>query len=216
MNSLELIRSHRLVAIIRLDDLSTAVSLSRALLDGGIVAQEYTLTNPRALEAISQIISQVAAFTNGQATLGVGSVRNATQAQSAMAAGAQFVVSPIHQPTVAACCVEHNIPFMSGALTPTEIAAAWEAGASLVKVFPARSLGPNYIKDVLAPMPEIQLMPTGGVSLSNMQEYFSAGACAVGIGGNLIDLPALKAENWDQISLTARAYAEKALAGAAV
>ncbi len=215
MNNLDLILCHRLVAIIRLDDLSAAVELSRALLAGGIVAQEFTLTNPRALEAISQVLKEVKAFSNGQATIGVGSVRSREQAVAAMAAGAQFVVSPIHHPAVTAICVERSVPVMSGALTPTEIAAAWEAGASLVKVFPARGLGADYIKDVLAPMPEIKLMSTGGIGLANMQDYFNAGARAVGVGGSLIDAQAMAAGNWDRIAEVAREYATRAKQGPA-
>lgn len=215
MSCLDLILQHRLVAIIRLDDLSSAVQLSQALLAGGIVAQEFTLTNPRALEAISQVLREVKAFSSGQATIGVGSVRSREQTLASLSAGAQFVVSPIFQPTVTAVCVERNVPVMSGALTPTEIAAAWEAGASLVKVFPARGLGPDYIKDVLAPMPEIKLMPTGGIGLTNMHDYFKAGACAVGVGGNLVDGPALADGNWDRIAQVAQDYAQRAVQGLA-
>lgn len=210
MHCLDIISHSRLVAIIRLDDLSAAVELSRALLAGGIVAQEFTLTNPAALQAIEQVLLKVPAFSQGEATIGVGSVRTQTQAAAAIAAGAQFVVSPIHQPAVASCCVKQSVPLMSGALTPTEIAAAWEAGAALVKVFPARGLGPNYIKDVLAPMPEIKLMPTGGVGLENMQSYFEAGASAVGVGGNLIDAAAMAVGDWDQLSRIAAQYAKLA------
>ncbi len=213
MQALDLILDSRLVAIIRLDDLTSAVELSRALLQGGIVAQEFTLTNPLALEAIAEVLREIKEFSSGTATIGVGSVRSTEQATAAMAAGAQFVVSPIHCPEVSAACIAGNVPLMSGALTPTEIAAAWEAGASLVKVFPARGLGPEYIKDVLAPMPEIKLMPTGGVGLENMQAYFKAGASAVGIGGSLIDLTALAARDWERISATAQQYATRARTG---
>ena len=215
MTCLNLILEHRLIAIIRLEDLSSAVQLSQALLAGGIVAQEFTLTNPRALEAISHVLREVKAFSHGEATIGVGSVRSREQALASLSAGAQFVVSPIYQPAVTAVCVERNVPIMSGALTPTEIASAWEAGASLVKVFPARGLGPDYIKDVLAPMPEIKIMPTGGIGLTNMRDYFKAGACAVGVGGNLIDGPALADGNWDRISQVAQDYARQARQGAA-
>ena len=99
------------------------------------------------------------------------------------------------------------MPVVCGAYTPTEIASAWERGASIVKVFPVRNLGPNYIKDVLAPMPELQLMPTGGVDLSNMEAYFSAGAVAVGVGGNLFDKSALQNSDWDKICNSAQDFA---------
>ncbi len=211
MRCLDLILHHRLVAIIRLDNLAGAVNLSRALLAAGIVAQEYTLTNPRALEAIAEVLREVPQFSSGEATIGVGSVRTRAQANAAIGAGAQFVVSPVYQPEVIAGCVDQGIPVMSGAMTPTEIASAWEAGAALVKVFPARNLGPHYISDVLAPMPEIRLMPTGGVSLENMQEYFDAGARAVGIGSNLFEMSALRLAHWDRIAQVAAEFAKRAM-----
>ncbi|MEZ6138214.1 MAG: bifunctional 4-hydroxy-2-oxoglutarate aldolase/2-dehydro-3-deoxy-phosphogluconate aldolase [Pirellulaceae bacterium] len=209
-NSLDLILNSRLVAIIRLDDLTCAVPLARALLHGGIVAQEFTLTNPRALAAVSDVLSELAAFSNGQATIGVGSVRSGDQAERAIRSGAQFVVSPIHSSDVTAACRSAGVPAMSGAMTPTEIATAWNDGASIVKVFPARGLGPDYIRDVLAPMPEIPLMPTGGIGLENMQAYFEAGAVAAGVGGQLIDSAAIAAADWDRVANTARAYTLRA------
>lgn len=212
MRCLDIILHHRLVAIIRLDNLAAAVQLSRALLAAGIVAQEYTLTNPCALEAIAKVLQEVPQFSNGEATLGVGSVRTQSQARAAIEAGAQFVVSPVFSPDVISCCVEQRVAVMSGAMTPTEIAAAWEAGSSLVKVFPARSLGPKYISDVLAPMPELKLMPTGGVGLDNIQDYFSAGASAVGIGSNLFEMSALRLAHWDRITQIAGEFATRARA----
>lgn len=211
MRCLDLILHHRLVAIIRLDNLSAAVQLSRALLSAGIAAQEFTLTNPRALDAIAEVLKAVPEFSSGQATLGVGSVRTPAQAKAAIEAGAQFVVTPIFQAEVIAACVEDSIPVMSGAMTPTEIAAAWQAGASIVKVFPARSLGPKYIADVLAPMPELKLMPTGGVGLENMHDYFENGASAVGIGSNLFEMSALRLAHWDRIAEFAAEFARRAL-----
>lgn len=211
MRCLDLILHHRLVAIIRLDDLAAAVQLSRALLAAGIVAQEYTLTNPRALEALAQVLREVPEFSSGEATLGVGSIRTRAQTQAAIAAGAQFVVSPIYQPEVISECVEQGVPVMSGAMTPTEIASAWEAGSALVKVFPVRSLGPKYISDVLAPMPEMQLMPTGGVGLANMQDYFEAGAKAVGIGSGLFEISALRLAHWDRVTEVASEFSKRAM-----
>lgn len=211
MRCLDLILHHRLVAIIRLDDLSSAVQLSRALLAAGIVAQEFTLTNPNALAAIAHVLREVAEFSNGEATIGVGSVRTQTQTRDAIEAGAQFVVTPIYQPEIIACCTRKSVPVMSGAMTPTEIASAWQAGASLVKVFPARSLGPKYISDVLAPMPEMELMPTGGIDLENMQDYFDAGASAVGVGSNLFEVSALRSAQWDRITQVAAEFAKRAV-----
>jgi 2-dehydro-3-deoxyphosphogluconate aldolase / (4S)-4-hydroxy-2-oxoglutarate aldolase len=211
-NVLELIAKTRLVAIIRLDDLSQAVQLSKALLAGGVIAQEFTLSNPKALDAMSEVKAALSEFSNGQATIGLGSVRTVNEAHAAIKAGAQFVVTPITKLDVIEVCKNSGVPIMPGAFTPTEIAAAHEAGADMVKVFPARTLGPNYIKDVLAPMPYLKLMPTGGVDLENMASFFKAGAVSVGVGGNLLDKKAIEAGDWEQVSSIARQYAEAAKA----
>jgi 2-dehydro-3-deoxyphosphogluconate aldolase / (4S)-4-hydroxy-2-oxoglutarate aldolase len=209
---LEIVSATRLVAIIRLDDLSQTVSLSKALLAGGVVAQEFTLSNPKALEAIAEAKAALSEFSNGQATIGLGSVRNVDEAHAAIKAGAQFVVTPITKLDVIEVCKSAGIPIMPGAFTPTEIATAHEAGADVVKVFPARALGPTYIKDVLAPMPYLKLMPTGGVDLENMASFFKAGAVSVGVGGNLLDKKAIEAKDWEKVSSIARQYAEAAKA----
>lgn len=211
MRCLDLILHHRLVAIIRLDNLAAAVQLSRALLAAGVVAQEFTLTNPHALEAIAKVLREVPEFSNGEATLGAGSVRTQAQTLAAIDAGAQFIVSPIYQPEVIAGGVERSVPVVCGAMTPTEISSAWQAGAALVKVFPARSLGPKFVSDVLAPMPELKLMPTGGVGLDNMQDYFECGASAVGIGSNLFEMSALRLAHWDRITEVAAEFAKRAM-----
>jgi 2-dehydro-3-deoxyphosphogluconate aldolase / (4S)-4-hydroxy-2-oxoglutarate aldolase len=207
---LELISKTRLVAIIRLDDLSQAVKLSQALLAGGVVAQEFTLSNPKALDALSETKAALYEFSNGQAVIGLGSVRNVDEAHAAIKAGAQFVVTPITKLDVIEVCKNARVPIMPGAFTPTEIAAAHEAGADVVKVFPARTLGAGYIKDVLAPMPYLKLMPTGGVDLENMASFFKAGAVSVGVGGNLLDKKAIEAGDWEKVSEVARQYAEAA------
>lgn len=211
---MELVAHHRLVAIIRLDDLSQAVEISQALLAGGIVVQEYTMTNPAALETIETVLSEIAEFSTSAAALGLGSVRDARTATKAIAAGVQFVVTPIVAPDVIETCLAAKVPVMSGAFTPTEIATAWQLGSAFVKVFPARQLGATYIKDLLAPMPDIRVMPTGGIDLENMADYFRAGAKAVGIGGNLIDPTAIKLRDWNKMSLVAQQYAQRAQAGA--
>ncbi len=207
---LELTHHHRLVAIIRLEDLTHAVEISQALLDGGVVIQEFTLTNPAALDAIAAVRANIRAFKDGSAAIGLGSVRNLTEAHQALNCGAQFVVTPILSIDVIECCRAADTPVMPGAFTPTEIHTAWQAGASMVKVFPSRNLGPTYIKDVLAPMPYLQLMPTGGVDLNNMQSYFDCGAKAVGVGGNIIDSHAVKAQDWPRLTEVAKAYADRA------
>ncbi len=209
---LELVKRFRLVAIIRLDELGQAEKISRALLAGGIALQEYTLTNPAALQVIADLRARVREFQSGEAAIGLGSVRNMTEAIHAQRCGAQFVVTPTLQLDVVRACRAANVPVMPGAYTPTEIVTAWDSGASFVKVFPARSLGPSYIKDVLAPMPYLKLMPTGGIDVENMSTYFKHGAAAVGVGGNLIDAQAVAAGNWDQVSSVASRYAQAAKA----
>jgi 2-dehydro-3-deoxyphosphogluconate aldolase/(4S)-4-hydroxy-2-oxoglutarate aldolase len=205
-----LLERSRLVAILRLDNLSDAVELTRSLFQGGVVVQEYTLTNPLALQAIQEVRTAVAEFGRGEGFLGVGSVRTRDQAAAAVDAGAQFIVSPILNEAVIEFCSAAQVPCIPGALTPTEIARAWELGASYVKVFPARSFGPAYIKDVLAPMPELKLLPTGGIDLQNMDAYFHAGATAVGIGGQLLDVNAIADKDWEYVTAIARKHARAA------
>lgn len=203
-----LIGRHRLVAIVRLDDLSHAVEISQALLDGGVYVQEYTLSNPAALDAIREVRKRLTVFDTDEAAIGLGSVRNLNEAEQALDCGAQFIVTPITSAAVIGCCRTANVPIMPGAYTPTEIATAWDAGATFVKVFPARNLGPTYIKDILAPMPYLKLMPTGGIDLNNIPTYFAAGASAVGIGGNIIDTQAVANQDWHRLAAVARKYAE--------
>ena len=204
--TVDLIRKERMVAIIRLDDLSNAVDLSRALLSAGVRVQEFTLSNPAALDAVDRVFQAVEEFSDESAALGIGSVRTVEQARAAVEAQVDFVVTPIFQPGVLQICVEAEVPILCGAYTPTEIASAQAFGASMVKVFPARNLGPKYIQDVLAPMPELQLVPTGGVSLDNMHNFFDAGAAAVGVGGNLIDQVAVGNQDWDTVRAVAAEY----------
>ncbi len=206
---LQLIERTRIVAIIRLADLTQAIAISRALAQGGIVAQEFTLTNPDALRVLEPVQRALAA-DGLDAVVGVGSVRNLEEAKAAIAAGADFVVSPITRADIIGHCRTAEVAVMPGAYTPTEIAHAWECGADVVKVFPARQLGPGYIKDVLAPMPYLKLMPTGGVDLNNITTFLQSGAVALGIGGNLIDPHAIRIGDWATVTGVAKKYSEAA------
>ncbi len=206
---LQLINRMRIVAIVRLDDLSQAVAISRALARGGILAQEFTLTNPDALKVVREV-KEALSDDGFDAAIGIGSVRSKDEADASIAASADFIVSPITLPAVIEICNQAEVACMPGAYTPTEIATAWDCGADVVKVFPARALGPGYIKDVLAPMPYLQLMPTGGVDLQNIDKFFAAGAVAVGIGGNLIDSAAIARGDWQAVSDVARQYSQAA------
>jgi 2-dehydro-3-deoxyphosphogluconate aldolase/(4S)-4-hydroxy-2-oxoglutarate aldolase len=207
---LDVIRTSRVIAIVRLADLHDAVAMSRALLAGGITALEFTLTNPAALNAVTDVKAALPAFTHGQAVIGAGTVRHAEAAHAAVQAGAQFIVAPHTDVDTIKVCQELEVTVIPGALSPTEIVRAWEAGASAVKVFPARPFGPPYVKDVLAPLPELRLVPTGGVDLENTGAYIQHGAFAVGIGSNLVDARVVATGAWEALSDRARAYVQAA------
>ena len=136
--------------------------------------------------------------------LGAGTVTDVATAAAVIDAGASFVVGPIFRPEVIAVCHAHDVPAMPGCFSPTEIFAAHEAGADIVKVFPATALGPQFIKDVRAPLPQVKLMPTGGVTLDNAGDWIRAGAVAVGLGSALLDARAIDADDWKLITANAR------------
>jgi 2-dehydro-3-deoxyphosphogluconate aldolase/(4S)-4-hydroxy-2-oxoglutarate aldolase len=202
---LAVIHATRIIAIVRLDDLSSAVDLTRALLAGGIRALEFTLSNPAAVQAMTEVKAAVPEFDRGAAVIGIGTVLNAAQARAAIEAGAQFIVSPTTNRQTIEVCRQLQTAVMPGAFTPTEILAAWEAGASAVKVFPARSLGPAYLKEVREPLPFLRLIPTGGIDRSNVQEYLKNGAFAVGAGGSLVDKQLVAAHDWAALTDRVRA-----------
>jgi len=193
------IERERVVAVIRLDDPDKLRSVIEALAEGGVRVIEVTMTVPRAIE----LIAQVAGSAHDDVMIGAGTVLDAATARQAIDAGARFVVSPVFRREVLAACHERGVPAMPGCFTPTEILDAWDAGADIVKVFPSTALGPTFIKDVGAPLPQVKLMPTGGVSIDNAADWLRAGAVAVGIGSALVDAAAVKAG--DFASLTRRA-----------
>jgi 2-dehydro-3-deoxyphosphogluconate aldolase/(4S)-4-hydroxy-2-oxoglutarate aldolase len=204
MSPLQQILTHKIVAVVRLDDYTRAVDVAQALVAGGITVLEFTLTGKGAIEAIA-----AARRALGEAAwVGVGTVLKPEEAQAAMDSGAQFVVTPAVRKAVIAACVKRNTPILCGGFTPTELLEAYEAGAELVKLFPAQLGGPRYIKDVLAPMPFLRIVPTGGVSAENARDYLAAGAVAVGIGGNLVSRQAVAAGAYEQITSAARACVE--------
>ena len=190
----------RLVAIVRLRDGAALLEVAGALVAGGITTLEFTLTTPGAITAIERCRARF-----GEAVVGAGTVLDADGARRCLAAGAQFLVSPGFDPDVIAAARVGGALAMPGAMTPTEIVVAWRAGADVVKVFPARALGPRYIADVLAPLPDVPLMPTGGVDATNAADYLRAGAVAVAVGGSLVDPAAVARGDW--AALTARARA---------
>jgi 2-dehydro-3-deoxyphosphogluconate aldolase/(4S)-4-hydroxy-2-oxoglutarate aldolase len=195
------------VAVIRLKDPDTLRAVVDALAAGGVRALEVTMTVPRAVE----LIGELAPTLPDGFLLGAGTVTDARTARAVIDAGAAYIVSPVFRPEVIAACHEHQVPAIPGCLTPTEILAAHEAGADIIKVFPATALGPQYIKDVRAPLPQVKLMPTGGVTPDNAGDWIRAGAVAVGIGSALVDAKAIDAGRFDLI----RSNAERVVASVA-
>lgn len=192
------------VAIVRLDDLSSAVPLTEALVAGGVRTIEFTYTNPLA----GQVIEQVRKECGDRAVIGAGTVLDPETARAAILSGAQFIVTPTLKPATIELCRRYSIPTVIGALTPTEILTAWEAGATIVKVFPASIGGPGYLKDVRGPLPQVKLIPTGGVSKENAAAFIKAGAVAIAAGSNLVDAKSVAAGDWTTITARARELAE--------
>jgi 2-dehydro-3-deoxyphosphogluconate aldolase/(4S)-4-hydroxy-2-oxoglutarate aldolase len=194
----------RIIAVVRLERYDQAVSVAEALLEGGISAIEFTLTGSGALEAIAK----TRAVLGTGAQIGVGTVLTPDAADAAISAGAQFVVTPAVRPAVIAACCSRSVPVLCGALTPTEVLTAHEAGADAIKIFPARVVGPQYLRDLLAPLPGLLLIPTGGIDSGNARAYLNAGAVAVGIGGSLVSAHAVANADWAEITTAARACVE--------
>jgi len=175
------------VAIIRMADSAKLMKVAEAIYKGGVSAIEVTMTTPNALGVIEDIAKNM----SDTIQIGVGSVLDSETARLAINAGAEFVVCPVFKKEIVETAHRYDKAVMPGAFTPTEILTAWEAGADVVKVFPADILGMAFFKGVLAPMPQIKLMPTGGVNPDNAGDWLKAGACAVGIGSALLDKKAI-------------------------
>lgn len=204
MTVLEYIRRHGIIAIIRADSGEDLVRVVEAVAEGGIRCIEVTMTTPGALRCLELAASRLSAT---DICLGVGSVLDAETARLAILAGARYVVSPVLAPGVIETAHRYGCPCLPGAFTPTEIFTAWEAGADMVKVFPASLGGLDYIKAVRAPLPNIPLVPTGGVDLNNLASFVAAGVSAVGVGGNLAGKALIKAGKFAEITENARKYA---------
>ena len=196
------------VAVIRLKDPARLRAVVDAMAEGGVRALEVTMTVPGAIE----LIRQLAPTLPGGFLLGAGTVTDAATARAVVDAGASFVVGPVFRPDVIAACHERDVPAMPGCLTPTEILAAHDCGADIVKVFPATMLGPQFIRDVRAPLPQVKLMPTGGVTLDNAGDWIRAGAVAVGVGSALVDVKAIESGRYDVITANARRVVESVAA----
>ena len=199
MHALQSVLAEKIIAIVRLDYYASAVDVARALAAGGIRVLEFTLTGTGAIEAIAATRLAL----GDTVCVGAGTVLSAADAHATIAAGAQFVVTPALRPAVIEVCVSHNVLAVCGGFTPTELLQAHECGAQLIKVFPAQAAGARYLSDVLAPLPFLKLVPTGGISALNAREYLAAGAVAVGIGGSLVSRKAVGARAFGEITAAA-------------
>jgi 2-dehydro-3-deoxyphosphogluconate aldolase/(4S)-4-hydroxy-2-oxoglutarate aldolase len=200
----ERIQAGGVIAILRLEAAEDLLPAAEAIREGGVTAIEFTLTTPGAIRALGPAREKL----GGGVLLGVGTVLTAAAAREAIAAGAEYVVAPNLNPAVIGACRDAEVPVVPGAFTPTEIVRAWDLGASLVKVFPVGSVGPRYIKDLRGPLPHIPLVPTGGVSLENVEGFIRAGAAAVGVGGEMAPGELLARRAFGEVTKRARQFAD--------
>jgi 2-dehydro-3-deoxyphosphogluconate aldolase/(4S)-4-hydroxy-2-oxoglutarate aldolase len=197
------IREIGLVPVVRAATADEALRVADAIRAGGVPILEITLTVPGALSVIEQVAKRFGA----DVLLGAGTVLDAEAARACVQAGAQFVVSPATDAATIAWCRSADVPVFPGALTPTEVLAAWSAGADAVKIFPCGAVGgPSYIKSLKAPLPQIEMIPTGGVSLKTAADFIAAGALALGVGADLADTQAIRDGNASQVTDKAREY----------
>lgn len=202
---LERIKSIGIIPVVRASSGDEALAAVEAIKAGGLSILEITMTVPGAVG----IIEQIAKRYGDEVLVGAGTVLNAETAKDCLQAGAQFVVSPALNLETIAFCRDAGCAIMPGALTPTEVVTAWSAGADMVKVFPCGAMGgASYIKSLKAPLPHIELVPTGGVSLTTAASFIEAGASAVGVGADLVDIKAIRAGESEKITETTRAYIE--------
>ena len=194
-----------LIPVLRAHSAEQALAIANALEAGGVTILEITMTVPGALG----LIEQLAKSSGERILIGAGTVLDAETARASMLAGAQFVVSPALDRATIEICRRYSVAVFPGALTPTEVLAAWQAGADAVKVFPASAMGgAQYLKALKAPFPQINMIPTGGVSLKNASDFFEAGAFALGVGGELVDSNAIRDGQPETITANARKYLE--------
>jgi 2-dehydro-3-deoxyphosphogluconate aldolase/(4S)-4-hydroxy-2-oxoglutarate aldolase len=192
-----------LVPVLRASSAEEAITIADAILAGGVNILEITMTVPGAI----RVIEQLAKHHGEKLLLGAGTVLDPETARNCVLAGAQFIVSPALDVRTIELCRRYSVPILPGALTPTEILTAWQAGADVVKVFPCSALGgAKYLQALKGPLPQIQLIPTGGVSLSTAEEFLAAGAFALGVGGDLVDAKAAREGRTSVITENARKY----------
>lgn len=193
-----------IVAVVRFSDPGPLVEVVKALADGGVTVAEVTFTVPNALEVIRLAREQL----GDRVLLGAGTVLDPETARAALLAGAEFIVAPSVNREVITLCRRYDKLVMPGAFTPTEVVAAWEAGADIVKVFPAEIVGPAFFKALRGPLPHVKLMPTGGVDLNTAGEFLKSGAVCLGVGSQLVEPKAVASGDFARITLLAKQYVE--------
>jgi 2-dehydro-3-deoxyphosphogluconate aldolase/(4S)-4-hydroxy-2-oxoglutarate aldolase len=199
------IRGTGVIPVVRAKSAGEAMRAIDAIREGGISVLEITMTVPGAVKVIEEVANRY----GKDALVGAGTVLDPETASACVSAGARFVVSPALNPETIACCRRLDVVIMPGALTPTEVVQAWNAGADFVKVFPAGAVGgASYLKALKAPLPHIELVPTGGVSLKTAADFIRAGAAALGVGADLVDLNALREGQAALITERARQFVE--------
>jgi 2-dehydro-3-deoxyphosphogluconate aldolase/(4S)-4-hydroxy-2-oxoglutarate aldolase len=191
-----------IVAVVRFSDPEPLVGVMEALAAGGVTVAEVTFTVPNALDVIRAARKQL----GDRILLGAGTVLDPETARAALLAGAEFIVAPNTNPDVIKVCRRYDKLVMPGAFTPTEVVTAWESGADIVKVFPADVVGPAFFKALRGPLPQVKLMPTGGVDLTTAADFLKAGAVCLGVGGQLVDAKTVAAGDFARITQTAKQY----------
>lgn len=195
-------KAEKVIALIRADSPDGLLDCAKALAAGGLTSIELTMTTPGAIRMLEKATAELPDFL-----FGLGTVLDAETARAGILAGAKFVVTPGVRLDVIETCKRYSVPIFCGAFTPTEIITVWEAGADAAKIFPAEFFGPNYIKSVKAPLPQVEMVPTGGVNENNVGDFIKAGAFAVAAGSSLVEGKAFKEKNWSAITAKARAFA---------
>ncbi len=202
--SLQRVLDHKIVAVIRAENGDLLVDVAESLLAGGVEVMEVTFTVPRA----TRVLEKVADRIGSRILLGAGTVLDTETCRAAILAGAEFIVSPAVNVAVIELCKRYSKVVMPGALTPTEVVTAWQAGADIVKIFPSEITGPKYLKALHGPLPHIRLMPTGGVNLDTAAEFLRCGACALGVGSSLVDPKVVASGDLNKIESLARQYVQ--------
>jgi 2-dehydro-3-deoxyphosphogluconate aldolase/(4S)-4-hydroxy-2-oxoglutarate aldolase len=195
------IKQEKIIALIRADGPGSLIDCARALAAGGLTVIELTMTTPGAVSVLAQAAKELP-----QVTFGMGTVLDPQTVADAQAAGAKFIVTPCVRPAVIAACRERGLAILGGALTPTEAYTTHELGADVIKIFPAEFFGPAYIKSIKAPFPNLNVMPTGGVTPETVGDFLKAGAYATAAGSALVLPAALKAKDWPAITKRAQEF----------